>query len=244
MKNYIISLLQKMLGYERYLFLFAKLKIRLLKFNKKKETFRHFLTLVPENGTVAIVGASIGIKTLPFANKRRTVIAYEPIPSNFSVLQKLKATNKVENLSLFQIALGNRSGQIEMVFPEINGAKKHGLSYVKDLINDGNPNGEILLVNIDRLDDRPELASQKLIALKVVAENYEFEIFEGAKDLIRRDLPLIYCELWANSKRQPVLDLIRAMNYRVHILVQGKLVNYTEYKSTYRGKHFIFLPGQ
>lgn len=242
MKNYFISILQKILGYERFLLIFAKLKIQFLKYNKVKETFRYFETLVPENGSVAVVGASIGITTIPFVKNNRHVFAYEPIPSNFSVLKKLKKSFNADNLNLFPIALGNHTGHVEMVFPTINGAKKHGLSYVKDVKISDNPEGEIVSITMDQLDARPELSSIKLNALKVVAENYEFEIFSGAKAVIAQNSPIIYCELWANSKRQPVINLIESMNYSVFVLMGGKLVNYAENEKSYSDKHFIFLP--
>ena len=240
MKNYIISLLQKLLGYERYLFVFAKMKIRFLKFNRRKDTYRHFKNLIPEDSTVAVIGASVGITTLPIANGKREIFAYEPIPSNVSIIEKLKKKLNAQKLSIFSVALGNHSGQVEFIFPRINGAKKHGLSYVKNIHIDGQPKGETLTIEIDKFDNRPELIGKKIGALKIVAENYEFEIFSGAKETIKRDRPIIYCELWDNAKRAVVLEFIRSMNYEVSILMNGKLESYSDHQSTYSGKHFIF----
>lgn len=240
MKNYLISLLQKLLGYERYLFVFAKVKIQTFRFNRKKDTYRHFEKLVPENATIVIIGASVGITTVPFINGKREIFAYEPIPVNVSILERLKQKYKAGKLSIFQAALGNQTDKVEFVFPKVNGAKKHGLSYVKNIDVEDQPEGETIIVEMDRLDNRPELKGKKIEGMKVVAENYEFEIFSGAKETIERDQPLIYCELWDNPKRPVVLDLIRSMSYEVFILLNGKLERYSDHQNTYKGKHFIF----
>jgi len=214
----------------------------LLTLNKKKETYLYFEKLVPEHATIAVIGASIGITTIPFANGKRTIFAYEPIPSNVSIIARLKQKYRADKLSIFQLALGNRTGKVEFIFPKVNGAKKHGLSYVKDVSIENQPEGEVLTVEIDRFDNRPELEDKKIEAMKVIAENYEFEIFSGATEIINRDSPVIYCELWDNVKRPVVLDLIRSMNYVIWVLIDGKLENYENHCDSYQGKHFIFRP--
>lgn len=242
MKNYIISLLQKLLGYERYLVLFARIKLGTQLLDRKRRTYRYFERLIPENATVAVVGASIGITTFPFLRNNRRVHAYEPVPTNVHALRQLRKKYPNGTLSIHQVALGNTTGQVEMVFQKINGAGKHGLSFVKGVFDSHEPTGETITVNIGCLDQQSEFASERLDALKVVAENYELEIFLGAQKIIERDRPIIYCELWPNEKRAPVLTFVQSLNYRICIRVHNELVDYFPRANNYRGKHFIFLP--
>ena len=84
MKKLIQSILQKILGFERYLFWFSRFKISTLKWDSKEGDFNHFLSLLSPGDDVLDIGANIGIMAIKMAQTchQGTVHAFEPIPEN------------------------------------------------------------------------------------------------------------------------------------------------------------------
>jgi ubiquinone/menaquinone biosynthesis C-methylase UbiE len=82
MKNTIQKYLQKILGFNNYLFIFSVFKILTLRFDRKENDFFYFLRLLPENAIVLDIGANIGIMSVHLCKnvKKGMVYAFEPIP--------------------------------------------------------------------------------------------------------------------------------------------------------------------
>jgi len=59
-------------------------------------------------------------------------------------------------------------------------------------------------------------------------------------NLIKRNKPLIYCELWFNENRLKTLDLIKSWGYEIKILNEGKLENYNS--EIHIKKNLFFVP--
>jgi FkbM family methyltransferase len=240
LKNKTIHLLQSVLGYERYLFLFTLLKVKTLGLDRRKSDFIFFNKLLPFDATILVIGACTGITTIPFAQgfKQRNVLAYEPLPDNFRILTKIVGFFKCNNIQLFPFGLSDKDSATQMILPVVNGVKKHGMAHIDaDFIQEYRE-GISFSTELRKADTRPELAEKKINAIKLVAENYELPILLGAKEIILKNRPLIYCELWQNEHRSAVLSFIQSLEYRIYFR-QGKLL--TEYSgSNYSGKNFIF----
>ena len=231
-----------LLGYERYLEIFSIFKISTLRLDKRKSDFLYFNTLMDEKANIIVIGACTGITTIPLAKdkSKRKIFAYEPLSSNYSVLDKVVNRYKLLNIRTFNLGLADKSDQKEMILPVINGVKKQGMAHVKDSTILLNNEGLSEFVKFDCLDNRPELNKIKIAGIKVVAENFEFQVFEGAKKIIQNSRPIIYCELWANEKRKQVLELIMKYNYDVFYRKHNELMPYN--KDAYSGKNFFFKP--
>jgi len=242
MKTLILKLLHFVFGYERYTRLFSIFKIRTLSFDSRKTDFLFFETLLAADANVLVIGACTGITTVPLAKGKtgRKVIAYEPLSSNFKVLNQVVSHYRLSNVSTFQLGLGNRSEQREMVLPVLNGVKKQGMAHVIDpsivLYNEGISEP----IELDFLDNRSELKQLEIKGIKLVAENFEYQIIEGAENLIASHRPLIYCELWHNEKRDAVLELIQRYGYTVFYRDGNELLPYNH--RNYSGKNFFFKP--
>lgn len=226
MKKRIQWFLQRLLGFRRYLFVFSLFKIRTLRWDRKEGDFLHFLSLLQDHDVVLDVGANIGIMTAKLAQRCRKgkVHAFEPIPENFNALTRIVAHFRFDNVVLHPYALGEAPGEIQMVMPEVQNVKMQGLSHVvHDSIEDFNE-GQRYSVPIHTLD---ALAGQfgKVRAIKIDVENFEFFVFKGATELLKRDRPMIYCELWDNANRVKCFDfLTQEVGYQIQILEGGKLI--------------------
>ena len=242
LKDSIKVLLQKILGYDNYLFIFALFCIRRLKTSSYESSFKYFMKIIPENGKIIDIGANIGLMSIALSRKfpSSDIYAFEPIPSNIQTFKKVMNKFRVRNVTLIESALGNVNGIIKMVLPVIKRSKRHGLSHVWQKGNNEEWNqGEIYTVPVSRLDDLNIIKSTgRIAAIKVDVENYEFEVFSGAKELIASHRPIVYSELWDNQNRGLCFELFRKMDYAVKVVEHNQLIDFTNQT----GINFIFIP--
>jgi len=229
LKSKVKQLLQNIFGFDNYLFIFSIFTIRRLYNNKHEAEFLHFLNLLPTDKILLDLGANIGIMTVPLAQKASSgkVFSFEPMPQNLKALKRIIKYYKLRNVTLFETALGNEPGELKMVMPIIDNVKMQGLCHVVD---ENNPEeGEHFTLPVKKLDDIPELQNASSIGgIKIDVENFEFEVLSGAKKLLLKHKPIIYCELWANEKRTLTLDYLKnEIGYHVKIYDGEKLVPFT-----------------
>lgn len=238
MKNFVKLLLQRTLGYNRYLRVFSKYKIRTLRRDQKERDFFAFMDAIIKEGDIMDVGANIGIMTYHLSKRfpTRKIIAIEPMPDNFSVLQAIVDKNRLENVDLKQVAVGDETTTIQMVLPVNGKVKMQGLAHVvHDSIAEWNE-GEKLNVNCVRLDD---LANGNPIAgIKMDIENFEFFALKGAEHILSVHQPVVYLELWANENRDKCFEFLRSLNYLPYVNIEDKLIPYDP--ATHQKQNFIF----
>jgi FkbM family methyltransferase len=240
-KSVIQFILQKVLGLKTYLFLFSWYKIKTLRKDKSENDFFHFIKQISPKDDVLDVGANIGIMSYYMARKTKgKVFAFEPIPGNIHTLKRIKAHFRLFNIKVMETALGNETGEISMVMPVVSFVKKQGLSHVlTEEITTFNE-GYKFTAPITRLDDVEELKKHKISAMKMDVENFEYQVFLGAKKLIANDRPVVYCELWDNENRQKCFAFMHKMNYLIKIKVDNGLVHFDDKKHS--SQNFFFIP--
>ncbi len=172
------------------------------------------------------MGANLGFVTYHLSQKRTcSVIAFEPIPVNYSVLTQLIAAKKLTNTTALPYALGEESGTLGMVMPVEQGVPMQGLSHVTNG-GDGEA-GYRFTVPVKRLDDLSEIrdSGKRVGGIKIDVENYEYFILQGGKNLIREHKPVICIELWENEYRDRSLSLLTSLGYGLYVLVNNQLVS-------------------
>lgn len=244
MKNFIKTILQKLLGFETYLFWFALFIIKTLKRNKKEGDFIYFRDMVPDGNIILDIGANIGAMAVHLSrtHPNSTIYAFEPIPHNIKTLERILRHYKIKNVSIVKSALGNTSGEIEMVMPVQKKAKLQGLSHVvHDSITDFNQ-GEKFKTPLTTLDNfvKENNISQVIAAIKLDVENFEFFVLKGATETIRKHRPIIYTELWQNENREKCFTFIKEMQYSVKILHDNALVDFNP--EVHTTQNFFFIP--
>ena len=171
MKNTIKLILQKLLGYEQYLFVFSKFKIKTLKKDKKEGDFFLFMDQIKAEGDILDIGANIGIMTYHLSTTfpNRKIYAVEPMPNNLAVLHKIIAHFKLKNIEVKPIALGETKGTVEMVLPVNGKVKMQGLAHVVHESIDEWNEGEKIKVKCETLDDL--FADKTIAGIKMDIEN-------------------------------------------------------------------------
>ncbi len=112
----------------------------------------------------------------------------------------------------------------------------HGLSKVAS----AEDKGATYDVPLIKIDDVPQLNEPgvKITAIKIDVENYEFFALKGAVKLLRKHMPVIYCELWDNQNRVNVIGLLSERALSLWFFDNGTLVDFANQKVM----NFIFLP--
>lgn len=241
-KNAIKALLQGILGYRRYLRVFASYKVKNLHNDKREQAFFAFLSLLPENGIVLDIGANLGFLAAHLARKVKNgrVIAFEPMPDNLHALEYVIRKFKLTNVQVEAIALGDHDGEAEMVLPVAGKAKQQGLSHVVHSSISEHNDGIRFKVPLKKLDSLDYLFTPdaKVTGIKMDVENFERFVLAGAENLVARHRPLIYIELWENENKKVCFDYFRKWNYEVTINVNGTHVGYDAVK---HAGHINFL---
>ena len=244
MKNAVKYILHKLFGFKNYLFIFSLFKIYTLKRDKNEKDFFTFLSLIPEHTAVLDIGANIGIMTVHLARtiKGATVYSFEPVPNNIEAFKRIIRYFKLQNVKLFEIALGNKDGEVEMVMPVINAVRMQGLSHVVHSSIPENNEGEHYKVPLKMLDKIAELQNlpQRISAIKIDVENFEYFVLEGARNLITTHQPVVYAELWDNENRKQCFTLFKNLHYSAFIVAGEKLVKFDPVR--HETQNFIFLP--
>ncbi len=244
MKSWIKKILQKLLGFDRYLFVFALSIISTLRWNRNERDFIYFLKLIPDGGTVLDIGANIGIMSVWLGRKLKQtkILAFEPIPQNIKALKKVLRFYGVRNVQVIEKAVGNKNGKAEMVMPILDEVKMQGLSHiVHESINEFNE-GNVYQTSIIKLDDCLELQNDdlRLTAIKLDVENFEYFALAGAKSLILKHKPLIYTELWENENRNKCFELLQSIGYNIQVIHNRQLIAYDE--NRHHTQNFFFVP--
>jgi len=244
MKSAVKYILHKLLGFKNYLFVFSLFKIYTLRRDKNEKDFFQFLALIPSGTIVLDIGANIGIMTVHLARSIKDVAVYsfEPMPNNINAFKRIINYFKLKNVQLFEIALGNTEGEAEMVMPVINAVRMQGLSHVVHNSITENNEGERFKVPLKMLDTMEELSntSKRISAIKIDVENFEFFVLDGAKNLLAKNQPIVYAELWENENREKCFELFNGLNYKTVVIVNKKAVHFDS--SIHKTQNFIFLP--
>ncbi len=242
MKTLVKFVLQKILGFKNYLFVFSLYIIATLKGNRKEGDFLHFLSMLPDHSTVLDIGANIGVMTVHLARKLPAshIMSFEPVPENLLTIRRLLRYFKITNVSVFEVALGNYDGMAEIILPEHRHVKFQGLSHIEGIEGTEGDSGVKYSVPMHRLDSMPALQSlaKPLTGIKIDVENYEYNVLEGAKELLAKYKPIVYAELWDNQNRTDCMKLLISIGYSIFVLENGKLVKFESEK--HQTQNFFF----
>lgn len=243
MKNTVKFLLQRLLGFRNYLFIFSWYKVKTLKGDRKENDFFRFLSLLPEGASVLDIGANIGIMTVHLSRRagKGKVYAFEPMPDNLRALRRIIAHFGLANVQVFDCALGDRDGEAEMVMPVEGKARQQGLTHmVHETITERNE-GLRFKTALRRLDGIPELRdpAANIRGIKMDVENFESFVLEGGRELLQQWSPVVYTELWDNANRYKCFALMKELGYVIKVATAEGMEDYDPAK--HKNQNFIFI---
>lgn len=208
-------LLQRGLGFQRYLVLHGLFVAATLRLRRGEGQILQFIERLAPDANVLDVGSNVGTMTLLFARRCRRghVYAFEPIPENLAATRTMVSLFDLRNVTVFPFGLGERDATVRMVMPSENGVRLEGLSHV--LRQGSTEGGTRYDVELRRLDGMADFGNVRIDAIKLDVEDHERFVLAGAEQLIARDHPLIYAELWSVENRRGCCALLQRHGYRI-----------------------------
>jgi len=152
----------------------------------KKEIFGencYYLESDIEEPVIVDMGAHIGMTVIYFKMlfPKARVIAFEPIPDNFKLLQKNVSENQLDDVEMYQAVVAPKSGILRIQEPIGEGAWKSGAGIIPKGWKGIQTNQEIKVEAVGI----QEVISQKIDILKMDIEGMEYEVIRNMGPMMR-----------------------------------------------------------
>jgi len=174
------------------------------------------LSKIKVGDVVLDIGANIGYYAVLFADKvgkKGKVIAIEPDPINFEILQKNIKENKLFNVVAVQAAAGNENKKMK-IFESKENFGDHRM-WEETLRPAGTSlDREAKPVFCRKLDDLlKELEYQKIDFIKMDVQGFESLVIEGGEKIIEKNKPTIFFEYWPWGNKKAGSDIKKMMEF-------------------------------
>jgi FkbM family methyltransferase len=194
---------------------------------------------IETGSTVVDIGANMGFVTTMLASlvgPSGKVLSFEPSRSTYSKLLKTIAVNNLTQVVPYNVGIGATRETLELVSVSKSSGNNTLVpsAPVKDTHHE--------TVDILTLSDVTELRDHRVALLKIDTEGYEFQVLQGAEEIIGRDMPVIYTELggggaYADTTLQAI-DLLGKLGY------DTSSAGRVDWSTVGNGVDFAFLPKQ
>ena len=174
------------------------------------------------------------------------VFSIEPNPSMAQALKKTVAINNLSQVSIFQGAISNQTGHLDLTIPYASDGR--ALPFGSQLSNEYTPPPKDVVVTWGAMATTKTIKIQttsidsyisdkgipKLDFIKVDVEGHEKYVIEGGIQTLRTFKPALFLEVGAETleDRQIIADQLRYVNYQIVgiILHDGVVeVNWSQY---------------
>lgn len=188
-------------------------------------------TLLTQDSVFLDVGANIGFYSLMLSQKCKTVYSFEPIASNYAILERnIKANNLQSKIVPIKKGLWNVTTTLEFSLPD--DAENNIGTFTAGRNKNKNQNVSCDVVTLDSFVE--DMSLTRIDAIKMDIEGSELFALRGAEKTIRRFQPILQIEL--NSKACAAFDYILKdlENYL-------KSFNYSFYKVGHTAENSEFI---
>ncbi len=170
---------------------------------------KNYLLKYPNrNNTYLDIGGHIGTTALPYSKLYKNVITYEPNIDSYNYLIKNIQNNKCANIIAKNVGVFNKTMKAKIFRHGTNS----GCYYIKE-------SNDIDAFNVIKIDE--ENIENKVDFIKIDTEGSELYVLQGAKNIIKRDSPLIQVETnncsnkFFNYDKTEIFDFMEEMNYKI-----------------------------
>ena len=164
------------------------------------------------------VGANYGMHSILFLSAGIPVIAFEPNQTCFPHFQTICDLNGLAVGRWEQVAIGNRSGQIDLVYPENDSWMGSVSSEVTPALRENFGGVKTQRVPMKILDDYLCHVPQDNVLIAIDVEGFEPEVIAGASQLLRHCRPKIIFESLDAKSRDELFRLFADHGYSIHSL--------------------------
>lgn len=201
------------------------------------------LHLLPRCRTVLDVGAHQGIYTLLFAAHPQviSVHAFEPTPATFARLQANAVANALTHVHLNQVAVTDHDGEATLHIPPGMDTPLEAST-----LAGFRANTSPLTVRSITIDAYAAQYGLTVDLLKVDTEATEPAVLQGAAQVIRRDRPIILCEVLAGRTEAALNLFFEGKAYTFYLVTEQGLAPqpHIEGDRTHRHLNYLFVPSE
>ena len=195
------------------------------------------------------IGANVGYFVLLAAKvlgDQGTVHAIEAEPNNVDRLQQNVSLNEYSNVTARQIAAGANRTTLELDVRSTSNTHR-----MAELGSGEKPNEriDVDVYPIDQIATEAPISENDAIVLRMDVEGYEHEVFKGAKDILKRDVPIfVFVELHSSlhkNERKSIIDQLERTGFTpLWFSMDGgttieSLQSFTPVTETERNAHFM-----
>lgn len=165
------------------------------------------------------VGANIGYLTKVMASRHflANVYAFEPDKVTFDILKK--NTLEDENVRIFQVAIGDKSGDASLYFDSSDSGDSSLLK------KSGRSSYKVALITFDSLIK--ELGITRVDFIKVDIQGGEIQFFRGASDSINRFRPVLLVEVMSEQApgiTQFIANFAQENRYNLKVVMIDEII--------------------
>lgn len=229
--------------------LFLFIKKQYYKLNSKlflpaNEPELNILKYLVEDGNYVIdIGANIGVYTKNLSElvgKSGKVIAMEPIPLTYKVLESNIKYYKLDNVIPFNLAVSDKDGFVRMLIPKsVNNID----NYYEAKITTDTTKKELFVVKTITIDMLSENIDHVVSFIKIDVEGHELMCLKGASKLLNKMRPILLIEVSENpddhlSSAFELFTELNKIGYDAYWLNEGKFIK--REKGILRLNYFFF----
>jgi FkbM family methyltransferase len=246
MKELLKKIAEKFLPL-RYQLAFRYLYLK--KFNKLDEEMFYVSKLLKNKRRFLDIGANVGIYSYHFRNTFKNIDAFEPLNE---ITHRLQSTQN-QSLKVHNVALSNKSGELQFHIPSINGKTFPPLASLEK--RDGKC--EVRTVKVDTVDSYD---FDDVDLVKIDVEGHEKYVIEGARKVIEKNMPILIIEIEQRHIKNQIDEVFQSilnLNYDGFFLQNGNLTSLNEFNYGINQKpylenvmakeyinNFIFIPSK
>ncbi len=203
------------------------------------DTIRLFMRLLRYSNIVFDIGASIGIYALIAAicNPTIKVYAFEPAPRSFDCLKKNVEINKLNNLYIDSSAITNYDGIATFYITP------HDIPIDSSLRQDHREVHKKISVRALTIDSFVKTNNiQKIDLMKMDTEATEYKVLEGAKNVLKKDEPIIICEVLQRETVKFLNSVLGNYQYKYFWISSKGLIEKKEIEASETGDaNYLFI---
>ena len=150
---------------------------------------------IGENDTVIDIGANIGIYAIPLAKRVKKVIAVEPHPKTFEMLEKSIRLNNLKNIIPIKKAISNTGKKV--LFNLSVRPMESGIASSNEMDS---------TIEVDSIDLDSMLSTENKVNWLIIdVEGLELSVLSGARNILRKFHPKILIEVQNYDKVKEML---------------------------------------
>lgn len=200
-----------------------------------------FFRLAARAGVTLDVGSYVGFYTLlaAHANPAGRVYAFEPLPAIYQRLCSNVALNGLANVRCINSAVGEEEGTAEFFHVDVELPTSSSLSYNFMKSAEGLRSSHVPVTTLDRFVGENSVGRVDLV--KIDTETTEPQVLRGMTEIIRRDQPIILCEvLPGRGVEKELEDVLSALGYNYYHLTPESPVPCERIKGHHEWLNYLF----